>query len=46
VLKKLEQYDLSKVKLMWVNYTNMPTGQKASKEQLKELIDFGKEIIS
>jgi LL-diaminopimelate aminotransferase len=42
VLKKLEQYDLSKVKLMWVNYTNMPTGQKASKEQLKELIDFGK----
>ncbi|MDH8700827.1 LL-diaminopimelate aminotransferase [Dysgonomonadaceae bacterium PH5-43] len=38
----LEQLDLSKVKLMWVNYPNMPTGAKATKELLAKLVAFGK----
>jgi aspartate/methionine/tyrosine aminotransferase len=40
-LDKLEQLDLSKVKLMWVNYPNMPTGGNATIEFFKELIAFG-----
>ena len=38
----LEQYDLSHVKLMWVNYPHMPTGTRASKALFERLIDFGK----
>jgi len=38
----LEQKDLSKVKLMWVNYPHMPTGQLASIEMYKQLIAFAK----
>jgi len=38
----LDKLDLKKVKLMWVNYPNMPTGAKASLELFKKLIDFGK----
>jgi aspartate/methionine/tyrosine aminotransferase len=38
----LEKKDLSKVKLMWVNYPQMPTGQPASVEVFEELIAFGK----
>jgi aspartate/methionine/tyrosine aminotransferase len=38
----LEKQDLSKVKLMWVNYPNMPTGAPASKELFQKLVDFGK----
>jgi len=34
--------DLSKVKLMWVNYPQMPTGQPASMEVFEKLIAFGK----
>ncbi|MDE5975775.1 MAG: aminotransferase class I/II-fold pyridoxal phosphate-dependent enzyme, partial [Muribaculaceae bacterium] len=30
------------VKLMWVNYPNMPTGGLASKELFEKLIDFGR----
>ncbi|MDE6755203.1 MAG: aminotransferase class I/II-fold pyridoxal phosphate-dependent enzyme [Muribaculaceae bacterium] len=30
------------VKLMWVNYPNMPTGALASKDLFKRLIDFGR----
>lgn len=40
--KELEEQDLSKVKLMWVNYPNMPTGAKATKETFEKLISFGK----
>src|SRR6516225_11192552 len=36
----LEKKDLSKVKLMWVNYPQMPTGQPASVEVFEELIAF------
>ncbi len=39
--KALEKLDLSRVKLMWVNYPNMPTGAKATKELFQELVDFG-----
>ncbi len=41
-LKKLEASDLSKVKIMWVNYPNMPTGAKASFDLFEALVDFGK----
>lgn len=41
-LEKLEEQDLSKVKIMWVNFPNMPTGVAASKEFLSELISFAK----
>ncbi|MFL0101356.1 pyridoxal phosphate-dependent aminotransferase [Tenacibaculum maritimum] len=39
--KELELLDLSKVKLMWVNYPHMPTGAKALKESYQKLIAFG-----
>ncbi len=38
----LEQMDLSNVKLMWVNYPNMPTGANASVELYEKLVAFGK----
>ena len=38
----LEQLDLSKVKLMWVNYPHMPTGQLATKELFEKIVAFGK----
>jgi aspartate/methionine/tyrosine aminotransferase len=39
-LKELAKKDLSKVKLMWVNYPHMPTGAKANKGFFEELKDF------
>jgi aspartate/methionine/tyrosine aminotransferase len=38
----LEQMDLSNVKLMWVNYPNMPTGASATVELFEKLVAFGK----
>ncbi|GAB6013237.1 pyridoxal phosphate-dependent aminotransferase [Viscerimonas tarda] len=38
----LEKMDLSNVKLMWVNYPNMPTGAKASRTLFENLVAFGK----
>ncbi len=38
----LEKMDLSGVKLMWVNYPNMPTGANASAELFENLVAFGK----
>jgi len=38
----LEKMDLSNVKLMWVNYPNMPTGAPATKELFQKLVAFGK----
>lgn len=40
--EEIEQRDLSKVKLMWVNYPNMPTGAKASTELFEQLVAFGR----
>ena len=41
-LKSLELTDLSKVKLMWVNYPNMPTGVKASVDIFEKLVAFSR----
>ena len=41
-LEALEKTDLSKVKIMWVNYPNMPTGAKADKPFFKKLVAFAK----
>lgn len=38
----LEQMDLSKVKLMWTNYPNMPTGAAASLEVFEKLVAFAR----
>lgn len=38
----LEKLDLSTVKLMWVNYPNMPTGASATPELFARLVEFGK----
>lgn len=38
----LEEKDLSKVKMMWINYPHMPTGALANKEFFKKVIAFGK----
>ncbi len=40
--RALENSDLSKVKLMWVNYPHMPTGAAPSDDLFKKLIAFGK----
>jgi len=39
---ELEQQDLSKVKIMWVNYPHMPTGASATEEVFEQLVAFGK----
>ncbi|MGZ0015453.1 pyridoxal phosphate-dependent aminotransferase [Yeosuana sp. AK3] len=41
-LKALSQQDLSKVKIMWVNYPHMPTGAMPNKYLFEELVAFGK----
>ena len=41
-LDALEKRDLSKVKLMWINYPHMPTGTSASLEFFERLIGFAK----
>ncbi|EZH74560.1 aminotransferase [Aquimarina atlantica] len=38
----LSKKDLSKVKIMWVNYPNMPTGASGNVELFKKMIDFAK----
>jgi len=40
--ESLEKMDLSRVKLMWVNYPNMPTGANGTVELFEKLIAFGK----
>lgn len=42
-LAALKALDLSKVKLMFVNYPHMPTGQLPEVEVLKQLVAFAKE---
>jgi aspartate/methionine/tyrosine aminotransferase len=39
-LKALSKKDLSRVKLMWVNYPQMPTGATANESFFAELVDF------
>lgn len=40
-LESLEKTDLSKVKLMWVNYPNMPTGADVDLAFYSDLVAFG-----
>ena len=42
-LNELKKQDLSKVKLMWINYPHMPTGASAPYAFYQELIQFAKE---
>lgn len=39
----LERMDLSRVRLMWTNYPNMPTGGKACRETYERLVDFARQ---
>lgn len=39
---QLEGMNLSRVKVMWTNYPNMPTGGNARRETFERLVDFAK----
>jgi aspartate/methionine/tyrosine aminotransferase len=41
-LAELEKSDLSKVKMMWINYPHMPTGTLAKEGFFEEIIAFGR----
>lgn len=40
--EELERRDLSRVKLMWTNYPNMPTGGDTRMETYRKLVDFAR----
>ena len=40
--EQLEQMDLSRVRLMWTNYPNMPTGANATPELYERLVEFAR----
>ena len=40
--EQLEQMDLSRVKLLWTNYPNMPTGGRARRATYERLADFAR----
>ena len=39
----LRQQDISKVKVMWINFPHMPTGRVASRDELQALADLARE---
>lgn len=39
---ELDKMDLSSVKMMWINYPNMPTGASATMELYRKIVDFGR----
>lgn len=41
-LEKLENENLDNVKIMWINYPNMPTGAKGNYKFYEQVIAFGK----
>ena len=41
-LDALEHLDLSKVKIMWINYPHMPTGATASNKMFEDIIAFAR----
>ena len=41
-ISALERLDLSRVKIMWINYPHMPTGTLGSEQHLTALIQFAK----
>ncbi|GAA5033378.1 aminotransferase [Marivirga lumbricoides] len=42
-IENLKQQDLSRVKLMWINFPHMPTGKKADFNLLQQLVALAKE---
>ncbi|MDE7457045.1 MAG: aminotransferase class I/II-fold pyridoxal phosphate-dependent enzyme [Prevotella sp.] len=40
---ELERMDLSRVKLMWSNYPNMPTGGRAQRQTYERLVQFARQ---
>ncbi|MDN5213877.1 aminotransferase class I/II-fold pyridoxal phosphate-dependent enzyme [Fulvivirgaceae bacterium BMA12] len=42
-LDQLKRDDLSRVKIMWINFPNMPTGARGSKSLFKELIALARQ---
>ncbi|MFZ4405480.1 MAG: pyridoxal phosphate-dependent aminotransferase, partial [Pseudobdellovibrionaceae bacterium] len=42
-IKKLRSQDFTNIKLMWINYPHMPTGQRANKKIFQELVALAKE---
>jgi len=42
-LDALSKQDLSRVKIMWLNYPNMPTGASADRHVFEQLVAFAKE---
>jgi aspartate/methionine/tyrosine aminotransferase len=40
--EEIESQDLTKVKIMWINYPHMPTGAIASTQQFEQIISFAK----
>ena len=41
-LEALEEEGLERVKIMWVNYPHMPTGQLPTREMFEKLVAFGR----
>ncbi len=41
-LSQLEKRDLSRVKIMWINYPHMPMGTRAKRDFYKQIAAFGK----
>ncbi len=41
-IESLSKQDLSKVKIMWVNFPHMPTGHVASRNEMKHLVDLAR----
>ena len=39
---ELNRLDLSRVRLMWINFPHMPTGRVATEEELKKLVDLAR----
>lgn len=39
---ELERMPLHRIRLMWINYPNMPTGTPASLELFRRVVDFGR----
>ena len=40
--REFQKTNISKIKLMWVNYPHMPTGAKAIQKHFKDLINFAR----
>jgi aspartate/methionine/tyrosine aminotransferase len=42
-LKELAKQDLTKVKILWINSPHMPTGAVSSNEEMKAVVQFGRD---